>query len=272
LYLPRRTSNEKRLETALNLNIIPKVDFDIGFSYPLPINVVLDDSGKDEYTQIGPKWYHEMGWRGAIPTMGGEIQVGRQPGDIWYAYKSLGAGFGFRIDKLPDFGIGISANIEFGSGVDYVNGIDNFKIGNVYNFGVSPSYNFPNVGRVRFGANLRIKQNDSFGGEMLDNTGAPMFPEVAMVIANYSFNHNGTMDLRLDASFERQLLPGLRFSIAVNTNIPVGGDRYKWSSNDPDELGLQIPSDIIYFRDEVTERYKKASTWLSIPISININL
>ena len=272
VYLPRRTSWEKRLETAINITVIPRIGLDFGASIPLPVTIVDTPNNNIRLsTMLGPLMWDPnsvMGWRLGSP-MAAIYSVASLPGDVWYERASIGAGISYNPSKLPDFSIGLSGNIEFGSHVEFENGGDDYIFGDIFSFSIGPQYRFARFGTVRCNASIRIKQNDSYEG---DNLLLEIEPGKLNQM-QLSFNHNGTIDLGLGFEWDKQILPGLRFRIGFNMNLPIGGDRYKWGRDSASDLNMDVNDpNVVYFSKETTERFRQANLWISVPITLNVNL
>ena len=106
---------------------------------------------------------------------------------------------------------------------------------------------------------MKIKQNDSFNGKKTASS--------ADVDRNLreSINHNSRADLGLGAFLARPVGSGsLKTGFCVT--LPVGGDRYNWSSDDTsDSYGK-------YLSGRVTEAYKNLNLVMAVPIIFNISL
>ena len=265
-FLPRRARVEPRIETAVNITAIPNINLDVGLSVPLQVAVRPDDFGDVNQTMIGPVWLADLGYRGKT-TSWDNNRLAHREGDIWRAPIIIGGGIDFRTDAMPDFAFRLAFSMQFGEQVAFVGHSGTYEAGTKFQIGIQPQYTFSNVGTLAVSAGLRFHQNDTINGTI-----PTPFSTNDEIIALNSVMHNGMVDLGFSAMLTRTITTTSSIRVGIAMTLPVGGDRYRWHTDDWEGLGLTVPTDIKYFSQEVTERIRQGNLIIAIPIYLNINL
>jgi len=253
-WLPKAVRDASRIEVAVNVTRIPGVNLDIGFGYPLQVTVV----SRDESTvavPVGPLW-QDLGYRPRATWTSSNNRIADSVGDVWQPPIHVAAAVEFKPKDL-NFGFRFRVMAEFGEQVAFMDGSDNFKGGFLFEAGLQPEYTIERLGVVSLVTAIRVKQNDSYNGKKsaTDN-------ELAIT----SLNHNGYIDLGLGAFFTKPFSGNSYIKTGVSATIPIGGDRYLWSSD-----RITGPSGV-YFQREPTETFKKGNLVITVPIILEINL
>ena len=277
-YPPRRAQTEARLEMALNITAVSGINMDMGFSLPFAVTVRNNDDGiiqgttsTPHETMLGPSWVTDLGWRGRRNSWSGDLRMASTIGDVWRAPTRIAFGMDFRPQDLSELGIRFVTQLEFGEEIAFVDGSPNYKAGFKWQLGVQPSYLF-SFGSLAMNVGFRFHQNDHFRQPAdLDNSNFTLSAH-DMAIAEASLRHNGIFDLGLGLFFTKTIVPGASFRVGIAMSIPVGGDRYNWSTDDPDSIGLEVPEDIVYFGRDFTDRFKQGNFVIIIPIVLSVTL
>jgi len=253
-WLPGRAREEAQIEAAVNITRFPGFNVDIGFGYGLPVTVVSDDSS-DAAKQTGPRW-GDLGYRGSLSWTAADRRMADAVGDVWQPPMHVAAAVDFKPKDL-NFGLRFRAMAEFGEQVAFADGSDNFKRGLAFEVGLQPEYTIGKLGVVSLFGAVRVKQNDSYNGKSLDS-------DSEVTIA--SLTHNGSIDLGLGAFFTRQFSGNSYIKAGVSATLPIGGDRYNWSTDDI------AGSTGWFFTSDGTEKFKQGNFIITVPIILEVNL
>jgi hypothetical protein len=253
-WLPMRVREAARIEVAVNVNRIPSVNMDIGFGIPFPVTVVQRDDSTVA-VPVGPMWT-DLGYRPMATWTASNNRIADSEGDIWQPPIQIAAALDFRLADL-NLGLRFRARAEFGEQVAFTDGSDNFRGGFRFEAGLQPEYTFGNIGTASLSAAIRVKQNDSYSGKKSASDN-----EFAIA----SLTHNGYIDLGLGAFFTKPFGGNSYIKAGISATLPVGGDRYNWSSSDISGASG------VYFQSEATEKFTKGNLVIAIPVILEINL
>ena len=253
-WFPARVREYSQLEMAVNLTFIPGFNLDIGLSLAFPVTVIAGDGGRGAMP-IGPT-YGRLGHRQRLAVIDNR-RLAEELGDVWQPPSRVAAGALFDPANLP-FSFHLQTMMEFGEQIAFSDGSPNFVRGLLFEAGLSTTYSFNDANSVTLNTAARIRQNDTFYGRL-----SPAFQALnEMAIA--SLNHNGRVDLGLAAFFTRDFRGG-SVRTGVCATLPVGGDRYFWSSTDV------IGHGGYRLHREHTDAYRLGNLVVMIPIIITLN-
>ena len=250
-FYPARVREAAQLELAVNLTSIPNFNFDIGFGFSLPVKVVGNDTTTASTATgvaVGPT-FRELNFRLSLPAIDNR-RLAENVGDLWQPPFKINAGVTY-IPPLSSLFFIFHTRMSFGEQIAFSDGSDNFMGGFKFEAGLGTHYTIANVGTVNFDVSVAAKQNDRFNGR----SGLELYNELAV----NSINHNGRVDLGLGAYFTRPLGFG-SVVIGVGATLPMGGDRYFWSTDEVTAIGGNM------LRQEHTDVHRKGNILVIVPI------
>ncbi|MCL2410020.1 MAG: hypothetical protein FWC97_00105 [Treponema sp.] len=262
-WFPSRSQEATQLEFAANITAVPNLNLDIGFGYSMPVTVVMGDDGST-VRNIGPMW-GERGHRAFLTQsmVPNDTVIANSVGDVWQPPMRISAGLDYRFDNM-NLGFRFRTLVEFGETVSFYSGADDYVAGLRFDVGIEPWFDIPWLGTLSLGAALSVRQNDSFNGRGGVWTG--QLTEYKII---HSVNHNGRIDLGFSAFLTRTFTPGNLIRVGVMANLPIGGDRFNWYSDNLTGLG---PADVPFFSRERAEAFRKGNIIIAVPIIIELNL
>ena len=256
-FYPARVREAAQLEFAVNVTAVPNINMDIGFGYSFPVTVVRNDATSATSLQgvsVGPT-FRELGFRYSLPAIDNR-RLAENVGDIWQPPVRINAGITYDLPGSP-FSWLFHTKIEFNEQISFSDGSDNFASGLKFEAGLGTYYTFSNGDVAQVNLGISARQNDSFNGRQ--------GLEIYELMAINSINHNGRVDLGLGAYFTRKLGAGSILT-GVGATLPVGGDRYFWSTDEVTGTGGDR------LTKEHTDVHRRGNIIVIIPIIFTLEI
>lgn len=222
-YFPGNASEAARMEFAVNVTRIPNMNLDIGFGIPFPVTVVAKDNGTtDRGMPVGPT-YLDAGSR-QLFGWANTNYLADTVGDKWQPPMKIALALDYKMDELG-LGAVLRGKMEFGEQIAFAKGFPNYKGGLQYEVSLEPRYTIMDIGIVSLNLAVKVQQNSTFEGKDISF-------DTYNTMNTYSISHNGTVDAGLGLFFTRMLFGNSSYvKVGVCANLPVGGDRYNWSTD-----------------------------------------